>query len=405
MRVPKRRASLSSVKIPEPKAREEMDHFPCLHKLKAGSEPLPKITSVYGEEIKGFQVFSHNKPFVMRHGGSLPRFELAYETWGKLNEARDNAILIHTGLSASSHARSHPDNTSNGWWEKFVGPGAPVNTDKYFVICSNVLGGCFGSSGPSSIDPATDKPYGVSFPLVTVEDMIRAQFLLLDHLGIEKLHTSVGASLGGMQSVCAASMYPDRVSRVVSISGALRAHPSSIAFRFIQRRILMSDPNWKNGDYYGKSFPLVGMQNARALATITYRSAPEWEGRFVTRQQPDQVPNFCPDFEVEHYLEAAGDRFCTSYDPNSLLYISKAMDLFNLGEDVSKVECPVLVLGVVSDILFPVVQQREMVKTLREAGNSKVVYFELNSLYGHDTFLLDVNSVGSAIKGHIESTL
>jgi homoserine O-acetyltransferase len=243
--------------------------------------------------------------------------------------------------------------------------------------------------------------------------MVRAQFLLLDHLGIDKLHASVGSSLGGMQSLQAAVLHPERVSRVVSISAAARTHPLSIALRHVQRRVLMSDPKWNGGNYYGGDLPTTGMKLARELATISYRSGPEWDQRFGHRRVDEKrPPDFCPDYLIESYLDHQGEQFVFKYDPNSLLYISKAMDMFDLGhqhasleEGMRAIQMPVLVIGVESDILFPVFQQREIAQTLRRVGNRFVTYYELDALFGHDTFLIDINSVGAAVKGHMEAPL
>ena len=233
--------------------------FPCIERQEARSldgGPEPQYDTV----VAGFEVFHSPQRFQFHHGGSIPELKVAYETWGELNAARSNAVLIHTGLSASSHAKSHEKNTTPGWWEKFIGPGRSIDTSKFFVICTNVLGGCYGTSGPSTINPETGKQYATTFPILTVTDMINAQALLLDSLGIKKLWASVGSSLGGMQSLALAAHYPDRVGRIVTISAAARSIPYSIAMRYTQRRVLMSDPNWKNGYYYDSVFPHVGMK-------------------------------------------------------------------------------------------------------------------------------------------------
>jgi homoserine O-acetyltransferase len=244
--------------------------FPCLdhlanrtRSLDGGPEPN------YQKVVSGYEKFHYDKPFQLDHGGLLPEFDLAYETWGTLNAEKSNAILIHTGLSGSSHARSHLKNENKGWWEKFIGPGGVVDTDKYFVICTNVLGGCYGSTGPSSIDPSDGLHYATRFPIITVFDMVRAQFKLLDHLGIQTLHASVGSSMGGMQSLASGTLYSDRVKKVISISSCAKSHPSSIALRHIQRQVLMTDPNWSKGNYYKGIPPHVGMKMAREVATIT----------------------------------------------------------------------------------------------------------------------------------------
>ncbi|KAI9321810.1 Alpha/Beta hydrolase protein [Dichotomocladium elegans] len=453
--------------------------FPCIDKLNSRTAELqvddgPEPS--YDKVVTGYETFEYSHPFLLDHGGILPKFDIAYETWGTLNEKKDNAILIHTGLSASSHAKSHAKNLKPGWWEEFIGPGLSIDTNKFFVICTNVIGGCYGSTGPSSIDPGDGERYATRFPILTIFDMVRAQFLLLDSLGIDKLHASVGSSMGGMQSIAAASLFPDRIKRLVSISACARSHPYSIALRHTQRQVLMADPNWNKGFYYDGVPPHVGMKLSREIATISYRSGPEWEMRFGRkRAQPDQSPALCPDFLIETYLDHQGERFCLQYDANSLLYISKAMDIFDMSktatdalkhnrkrnarrleriikdhetvaevvgnqsalemhshsssaptekskahrptlttldhndpevqdlvDGMKDISMPVLILGAQSDILFPVWQQKEIAECLRAAGNKRVTYYELDAMFGHDTFLIDRVSVGGAIKGHLE---
>ncbi|CBX97458.1 hypothetical protein IAQ61_007135 [Plenodomus lingam] len=449
--------------------------FPCLDAYESRSESLSK-RSLSGPEpsyTSGHTLNFHSRqPILLDWGGILPEFNIAYETWGDLNADKSNAILLHTGLSASSHAHSTGTNPKPGWWEKFIGPGKPLDTDKYHVICTNVIGGCYGSTGPSSKDPANGERYATRFPILTMEDMVRAQFRLLDHLGIQKLYASVGSSMGGMQSLAAGTLFPERVGRIVSISGCARSHPYSIAMRHTQRQVLMMDPNWSRGFYYDSIPPHGGMKLAREIATVTYRSGPEWEQRFGRRRaDASRPPALCPDFLIETYLDHAGEKWCLEYDANSLLYVSKAMDLFDLGlahrEQISTLRkqnahklqtyldgsaqppdssdslacsltlpespyeekderadfdpahistdpppdlvaglrplanTPALVLGVASDILFPAWQQREIADTLRKAGNSRVQHVELGeekSLFGHDTFLLDLEGVGGAVR-------
>ena len=237
--------------------------------------------------------------------------------------------------------------------------------------------------------------------------MVSAQLLLLDHLDIARLHASVGASLGGMQSLMLAALAPERVDRIVSISAAACSHPQSIAMRFVQRQAVMADPDWREGRYYGQSFPHRGLRVAREMGTLTYRSGPEWMERFG-RARNEGPPSLAEDFQVESYLAYQGDKFCLQYDPNSYLYISKAMDLFDLqGEErdaptLAEIECPVLVIGISSDILFPVRQQRELAESLRKTG-SEVTYLEIDAPYGHDTFLIERETVGNAVKAHLEA--
>jgi homoserine O-acetyltransferase len=369
----------------------------------------------YEKVVSGYQTFHSDDPFVCEWGGVLPEVDIAYESWGELSAARDNVVLLHTGLSASSHARSHAQNTHPGWWEEFIGPDLAIDTDRFHVICTNLLGGCYGSTGPSSTNPATGKPWATDFPIITVRDMLKAQMLLLDHLGIERLHASVGASLGGMQSLMAAALAPERVGRFVSISAAVCSHPQSIAMRFVQRQAVMADPDWREGHYYGESFPYRGLRVAREIGTLTYRSGPEWMERFGRQRVNDDTPRLDEDFQVESYLAYQGDKFCLQYDPNSYLYISKAMDLFDVAEGeggsprdggapavrLVDVRAPALVIGVTSDILFPVWEQRELAKLLEDVGVD-VTYLELDSPYGHDTFLIERDSVGEAVRAHLE---
>lgn len=453
--------------------------FPCLDAQEAKTAKLSTRSLSSGPE-PSYATGQHrnwlsHEPLLLDWGGLLPQFNIAYETWGKLNRDRNNAILLHTGLSASSHAHSTEANSKPGWWEKFIGSGAPLDTDKYFIVCTNVIGGCYGSTGPSSIDPADGQRYATRFPILTMEDMVRAQFRLLDAFKIGKLYASVGASMGGMQSLAAGVLFPERVGKIATISGCARSHPYSIAMRHTQRQVLMMDPNWARGYYYNGIPPHSGMKLAREIATVTYRSGPEWEQRFGRRRaDPSRPPALCPDFQVETYLDHAGEKFCLEYDANSLLYISKAMDLFDLGrehrqqmeglrkQNQSKLssinvdspqsdQCtltlpdtpyeeqgnenttqsfsdpvsattksppedliaglsplrnhPTLVMGVASDILFPAWQQREIAETLKAAGNRSVTHVELGedtSLFGHDTFLLDLKHIGGNLKNFLD---
>lgn len=456
--------------------------FPCLDKLEKISEGLrsqkpDKLSSgvsqednqktkdpVYGKVKSGFHIFASDKPLFLDYGGVLPNFQIAYETWGKLNKDKSNAILIHTGLSASSHAHSSQLNTKPGWWEDFIGPGSlALDTDKWFLICTNVLGGCYGSTGPSSVDPADGLPYASRFPMLSVHDIIRAQQRLVsEHFGIDKLYASIGCSMGGMQSLCYGQQFPDQVNKIVSVSGCARSHPSSIAMRHVQRQVLMADRNWNRGFYYPTSEepnripPHIGMKLAREIATITYRSGPEWESRFGTERLDDeQSPVLCPDFLIETYLDHQGEKFSLEYDANSFLYLSKTMDLFDLsrshlqrserrrrrmellyrtGEpfhekdsiipskpyalkrrrtttkeeakaDLAAGMTPllnkdVLVVGVKSDGLMPYWQQKEIYDMLGGDQNDRVKFKALeesDSQYGHDTFLLDVKHIGGSI--------
>ncbi|XP_072014699.1 serine O-succinyltransferase-like [Amphiura filiformis] len=383
--------------------------FPCLSRL-----PTAGPDATYQKVTTGFKEYHHKEPFSVKYNeGILPELTIAYETFGTLNEDKSNAVIIFCGLSASSHIRSHKDNPAPGWWEKFVGPGCAVDTNEFFVICCNNLAGCYGTTGPSSINPTTGQPYGTTFPIISVDDIVHSQFLLLDHFGIDKVYATVGSSLGGMTSLLSPALYPDRVGRAICISCCAQTHPTSISLRYLQRRAIMTDPNWARGHYYGESYPRMGMKLAREIATITYRSGPEWGNRFGRKRTHNNAsPSLCPYFEIEEYIEYQGESFSTKFDPNSLLYISKAMDLFDMSEGyssllegVSRVKCPVMIIGVQTDILIPCWQQKEIADLLKKSGNTAVTYYELDSLYGHDTFLLDLSNVGSAVKGQLETKL
>ncbi|PFH36122.1 putative homoserine O-acetyltransferase [Besnoitia besnoiti] len=399
---------------------------PC---FSAGPEPT------YSPVHAGYHLQECMRSMNTSYGGVVPFVNIAYETWGELNLDRSNAVLLTCGLSASSHARSSPLNSESGWWESFIGPGLALDTNKFFIICVANFGGCSGTTGPGSFRNRDGEStrYGLDFPMFSVQDMVRVMFRVLDHLGIETLHAVVGSSLGGMQSLAAAAMYPDRVKRLVSISGAASSSPLSIALRYAQRQVLMADPLYNGGDYYGKPYPYTGMKLARAIATITYRSGPEWAQRFgrqrvhhrsrdsgtllkCPKTDSDAPPTLGPDFTVEAYVEHQGKKWCHLYDPNSMLFISKAMDHFTLEEldtetgelsleyGLRQVRMPALVIGVKSDILFPLWQQKQMAHALRRAGNNSVAFYTLDSIYGHDTFLIDVANVGGAVKGHLEQT-
>lgn len=356
--------------------------------------------------------FHHDAPFRMALGGELSRFELAYESWGTLSAERDNAILVCTGLSASSHARSSALDPSPGWWEKMIGDGAPIDTRRFFVICCNVVGGCFGSTGPASPHPGDGAPYGLRFPLVTVWDLVRAQALLLQSLGIGQVHAVIGASLGGMQSLAFGALFPHGVRRLVAISTPGRSYPLSIALRFVQRQAVMRDPRWQGGSYAPGHGPVDGLRQAREIGTITYRSGPEWDGRFA-RQRAGVDPSLLgADFQVESYLVRQGERFVESgFDANSFLYLSKAMDLFDLGEGadsyeagISRIHARTLVIGVTTDLLFPIHQQEEVARILRECGR-EARFVRLDSVFGHDAFLIETDRFGEIIRPFLEEPL
>jgi homoserine O-acetyltransferase len=337
----------------------------------------------------------------MRNGGSLPQVDIVYETWGELSPARDNALLVVTGLSPGSHARSSEADPSPGWWEEMVGPGQAIDTGRFHVICVNSLGSCHGSTGPASPDPRSGRPYRLSFPVLTIEDIASAAHAAVQALGIPRLRAVVGPSLGGMTALAYAILFPRDLEALVVISGAARATPFAIAIRSVQREAIRSDLEWRGGDYPEGGGPVTGMRLARKLGLITYRSAREWRERFGRERVEVRAPGegkFGVEFEIEAYLEMHASKFVGTFDANSYLYLSRSMDLFDAAEHGGSVEAALarvearraLVIGVETDFLFPIDQQQELADGLRKAGRD--VRFEaLASVQGHDSFLIDMD--------------
>ena len=346
----------------------------------------------------------------MWRGGELHGAHVAYEAWGDLNAARDNAILLFTGLSPSAHAASSTLDPSDGWWQRMVGPGLAIDTDQFFVVCVNSLGSCFGSTGPNSLDPATGKPYRLSFPDLSVEDIARGGFETVRSLGVERLNTVVGPSLGGMVVLAYAALFPGATRQLISISGTPAAAPFAIALRSIQREAITSDPDWGHGNYPADHPPRAGMRLARKLGTVTYRSAAEWTQRFDREPiRPDMKRDdpFASEFAVQGYLEAQAVRFASSFDANCYLYLSRAMDRFDLGvhgkhETVlarSKIE-QALVIGVETDLLFTISEQRSLARAFETAGVT-TRFAPLQCIEGHDSFLIDIERFGREIRGFL----
>jgi homoserine O-acetyltransferase len=346
----------------------------------------------------------------MWRGGRLPEVTLAYESWGELNAAANNAILIFTGLSPSAHAASSTEDPSPGWWEYMIGSGKAIDTDRFFVVCANSLGGCYGSTGPGSIDPETGQSYGADFPDVTVEDIASSGYYLMRELGVEKLHAAVGSSMGGMSSIAYAMKYPGEIAYLVSISAATQALPLTIALRSLQREIIRSDPAWNEGRYTDDNRPLVGMSLARKLGLVSYRAADEWNSKFDrSRMPPEKLTGkrFEREFEIENYLEYNAQKFIHSFDPNSYLYLSRAMDWFDIAEHgdsisdgMSKIDVKkALVVGVTTDILFPSRQQKEIADVMRAD------YVEIDSVNGHDAFLIDDEHFSPVVKNFLNESV
>jgi len=337
--------------------------------------------------------------FTMRSGDTLDHVQIAYETWGTLSPQKDNVILVLTGLSPSAHAASSPEDPTPGWWEFMIGPGQAIDTNHYYVICVNSLGSRFGSTGPASKNPKTGEPYRLNFPDLSVEDIANAARLALRELDITRLHTIVGASLGGMSALAYAIQHPDDVGNIIAISTATHATPFAIAIRSLQRELIRNDPDWDNGNYSFCQPPTEGVRMARKAGLISYRSPDEWRHRFGrSKIEKSKRSNqaFGHEFEIESYLEHNAAKFVSTFDPNCYLYLSRAMDWFDVAEHGGSIEAGlskikaqrVLVVGVETDFLFPLWQQQELASTLTKLG-VKASLASLPSIQGHDAFLVD----------------
>jgi homoserine O-acetyltransferase len=346
-------------------------------------------------------------------GATLAPVDVAYETYGTLNPARSNAILILHALSGDAHAAHISEETGKpGWWDNSIGPGKAFDTDKYFVICSNVLGGCRGTTGPSSLNPATGAPYAMSFPVITIPDMVRLQKKLIEHLGIERLLAVAGGSMGGMQALEWAVAYPDSVVAAIPIATTARHSAQQIAFNEVGRQAIMADPDWNEGNYYGGKPPARGLAVARMVGHITYMSDESMREKFGRRlRDKDRYGfDFSIDFEVESYLRYRGAQFVERFDANSYLYITKALDYFDLAngrgslaDALSASTARFLVVSFTSDWLYPSYQSQEIVNALR-SRNRDVAYCELTSNYGHDAFLVDISEQTEILRGFLAST-
>lgn len=333
-------------------------------------------------------------------GKTLGPITLAYETYGKLDQGKANAVLVAHAFSGDAHAAGtyEDDPKSTGWWDFMIGPGRTLDTDKYFIICANVIGGCKGSTGPASTNPKTGKPYALDFPLITIGDMVKAQKYLIDRLGIQKLLSVVGGSMGGMQALQWAAEYPESIRCVIPIATTLKHSPQQIAFDEVGRQAIMADPAWCGGNYYDQvEKPDKGMAVARMLGHITFMSNESMEKKFSRRLKDDNYGfNFNADFEVEGYLHYRGDHFTRRFDANSYLYMTKAMDYFDLSDGKlftrgEQEHIRFLVIAFKSDWLYPSSQSQEMVKQLK-MHRLDATYCEIDSTYGHDTFLVEAEA-------------
>lgn len=353
-----------------------------------------------GEELK------------LESGEVLFPLTIAYETYGTLNKEKTNTIFIFHALSGDAHVagKHSEDDPKVGWWDSMVGRGRPFDTDKFFVVCANVIGGCKGSTGPSSINPATGEPYGLDFPIITIKDMVNAHARLLDYLGIEKVFCVVGGSMGGMQVLQWAVDYPDRAVCAIPIATTARLSAQGIAFNEVGRQAIMSDPKWNGGKYKNGNGPDTGLAIARMIGHITYLSEKSLQEKFGRRLQVEKRGySFQTEFQIESYLHHKGQAFTRRFDANSYLYITKAMDYFDIAEktggDLVKAFAPVksrfLVVSFTSDWLYPSEESRAIVKALKTVG-ADVAYCDMDAPYGHDSFLLDVPAFKELIRGYLQ---
>ena len=366
-----------------------------------------------------FLTVAADRPFALDHGGRLSDVAIAYETWGELDAAASNALLVCHAWTGDSHLagpaeRGHP---TPGWWEGVVGPGLAIDTDRYFVVCANVLGGCQGSTGPASIEPGTGRPYGSRFPVITIRDMIRMQARLGDHLGVEQWLSVLGGSMGGMQVLEWGITYPERVRSLVVIASCAHATAQQIAWGAIGRRAIRLDPRWRGGDYYDAEpgdGPHEGLAIARMVAQVTFRSDNAFTDRFGRELAPVDVvdeheePGLWQRFEVERYLDHHGVKLVRRFDANSYLVIGKAMDLHDVGTGrggleaaMARIRVPTLVLGISSDMLYPIYQQRQIHHLLARHGTPTEL-IEIDSPHGHDAFLINLDQVAEPIGAFLD---
>ncbi|MBY0295958.1 MAG: homoserine O-acetyltransferase [Methylobacterium sp.] len=378
--------------------------------LKAG----PESASQAVEPASLVARFGPDEPLAMDAGVALAPWQIAYQTEGTLNAARTNAVLVCHALTGDQHVtQRHPVTGKPGWWETLVGPGKPVDTERYFVICANVVGSCMGTTGPASINPATGRPYGLDFPLVTIRDMVRGQAMLLDRLGIPDLFLCIGGSMGGMQVLQWAASYPDRVFAAMPIATGARHSAQNIAFHEVGRQAVMADPEWHAGRYLDVgSRPAKGLAVARMGAHITYLSEPALHRKFGRRFQGRDAPTFSfdADFQIESYLRHQGISFVERFDANAYLYLTRAMDYFDLAADHGGVLANAFrgtrtrfcVMSFTSDWLFPTADSRAIVHALNAAA-APVAFVEVESDKGHDAFLLDEPAMFAAARGFIQA--
>jgi homoserine O-acetyltransferase len=356
--------------------------------------------------------FPADQPLRLESGATLSPLEIGYKTYGKLNADKTNAVLVCHALTGDQHlASTHPVTGKPGWWDRMVGPGLPLDPDRYFIICTNVVGGCMGSSGPASLNPQTGQPYGLAFPMITIADMVRAQAMLIEAMGIETLFAAVGGSMGGMQVLQWAADYPDRLFSAVCIAAAARHSAQNIAFHEVGRQAIMADPDWRGGAYELSGVrPEKGLAVARMAAHITYLSEPALQRKFGRELQRDGLSwGFDADFQVESYLRHQGTSFVDRFDANSYLYITRALDYFDLAAQHQGVLAQAFmkarhvrfcVLSFSSDWLYSTSESRDIVRALNAAG-CRASFAEITTDKGHDAFFLDEPALDSALRGFL----
>lgn len=347
---------------------------------------------------------------VLMSGEGLGPITLAYETYGKLNRDKSNAILVCHALSGDAHAAGvHEGQDNPGWWNDMIGPGKAFDTDRYFVICSNVVGGCKGSTGPGSINPVTGRPYALDFPFITISDMVNAQKHLIDSLGIKQLLSVAGGSMGGMQTLQWVASYPDFIRSAIPVATTLKHSPQQIAFNEVARQSIMADPTWRDGNYYEYGQPERGLAVARMIGHITFMSDQSMEEKFSRRLKKGRLNfNFDPEFEVEGYLHYRGANFVKRFDANSYIYLTKALDYFDLSsgkliQHGKRLNTRIMVISFKSDWLYPSSQSQAIVRLLKQR-HVNATYCELNSTYGHDAFLVEIDEETTLIKHFLEKT-
>ncbi len=359
-------------------------------------------------------VATPDEPLTLELGGRLDHVAVAFETYGELDASGSNVILLCHALTGSAHAAgSHEREQVPGWWDPLIGPGKPIDTNRFFVICSNVLGGCYGTTGPVSIDPATGRAFGISFPRYTIRDMVQVQRRLMDRLGVNSIHAVIGGSMGGMQVLEWAAMYPDMVRSIAAIAIGARHSAWAIGMNEVARRAIMADPAWKRGHYPLGEQPETGLGLARAIAMLSYRSYDSLEAKFGREMRPGAVPGSSlahsrkaleMSFEIASYLSYQGVKLVKRFDANTYIHLTHAMDDFDIGEGrggvtrvLKQMKMPALVMGIPSDVLYPEAEQRELMEHLPNA-----TYAQLSSPHGHDAFLIEYPQLAARLRRFLD---